>query len=40
MEEVTRMNTGVSVRPFLFQGTGSLVNVETLAVRALVDEML
>ena len=29
-----------SVRPFLIQGIGSLVNVETLAVRTLVDEML
>ena len=40
MGEVTRMNMWVSVRPFLIQGIGSLVNVETLVVRTLVDEML
>ena len=34
------MNLWVLVRPFLIQGIGSLVNVETLAVRTLVDEML
>ena len=40
MEDVTRMNMWVLVRPFLIQGIGSLVNVETLAVRTLVDAML
>ena len=40
MEDVTRMNMWVSVRPFLIRGIGSLVNVETVAVRTFVDEML
>ena len=40
MEDVTRMNMWVLVRPFLMQGIGSLVNFETIAVRTLVDEML
>ena len=40
MEDVTRMNMWVLVRPFLIQGIGPLVNFEALAVRTLVDEML